>query len=213
MTATPSAATGAGRASALAALAALLALAAPAASSADHVDITARVGARLVERGSGQSWRVNVSYLITCIGVPPEAATYNGNLSLVDARTGERIYLGGVFDASGTVRQIVSSRSYWRYLTATLEANCGGDHGSPTIEVTGGGVEIPPIGGDRESGSGGSGGGGGSSGGADPTRPPRAGGCRSAIVGTNGPDKLVGSAAGDVVFGRGGERRAARRGR
>ena len=196
------------RALGLAALAGALALATPAASTADHIGITASVGAKLDKRVGSRSWLVNVPYLITCIGADSSRATYTGSLNLVDARTGERIYLGGVFNASGTARQIVSSGQDWRYLTAIMKVNCGDGHGSPTIEVTGGGAEIPPLDGDAEdsggSGGGGGGGGGGDSGGENPTQPTRSGGCVSAIVGTDDPDRLVGSGAGDVVFGRGG---------
>ncbi len=192
--------------SALALLALAVALVWPTASSAEHISISASVGARVVERSSSRSWKVAVPYTVTCIG--SSSAFYSGSLSLVEA-TGERIYLGGVSNASGTAVQLVGARAHWRHLTAIFKVSCGDNatlHGSETIEVTGGGAEIPPLDGDAlgDGTGGGGGGGGGGTGAPNPTEPTRTGGCVQALIGTDEPDLLVGSGVGDVVFGRGG---------
>lgn len=186
---------------------ALLALIWPAAGRADHVGITAGVTAVLKERSPGGNWIVQVTWSVSCVGAGPAGASYSGNLNLVDDRTGERIYLGGVV-GSGTTRQIVGARAYWRSLHPELKISCfenGTLHGAGPIEATGAPVLVPPLDGDR--GGGGSGSGSGGGGGSDPTEPPRAGGCLRPIVGTDGPDALTGSGAGDVIFGRGGSDR------
>lgn len=192
------------RALALAGYATLFALVWPAASPADHVSVEASVVAVLKERAGPGHWRVEVRYFVQCIGVT-RGAVYSGNLNLHDEQTGERIYLGGVSHASGTVTQIVKAKPDWRRMRPELKISCGenlGGHGAGPIVVIGGVALIPPLDGDGDGGGSGSG-----SGGSDPTAPPRAGGCVRPLVGTDGPDTLTGSGAGDVIFGRGGSDR------
>lgn len=184
----------------------LFALVWPAASSADHVSVEASVVAVLKDRAAPGLWRVEVRYFVQCIGVGASGASYAGFRSLVDEETRERIFLGGITSASFTSTQIVKSKPDWRRLRPELQVSCGEKatlHGSGMIDVTGGVVLIPPL--DGDSGGGGSGGGGGrSGGGSDPTEPPRPGGCLRPLLGTDGPDTLIGSGAGDIIFGRGG---------
>jgi Ca2+-binding RTX toxin-like protein len=180
----------------------------PAAVPADHVTVEASAVAVLKERAGSGAWSVEVRYDVRCIGAT-RGVLYFGNLSLVDERTGERIYLGGVSSASGTVTQVVAAKPYWRRMRPELKAACGedlGGHGSDFIEVNGGAAIVPARDADSEGGGGSGGGdsGSGSGGGGDPTAPLGAGGCLRALVGTDGPDTLTGSGAGDVVFGRGG---------
>jgi Ca2+-binding RTX toxin-like protein len=128
---------------------------------------------------------------------------------MVDADTGERIYVGGVVDTSGqrTVTQtrewFVSSADRERRLFPELTINCFQNfplHGGRDVTTSGEGVFIPP----RLSGGGGPGGANGDYGsGGDPTRPPASGGCVVALVGTDDRDTLTGDAAGDVIFGLG----------
>lgn len=193
------------RALALAGSATLFALLWPAASPADHVSVEASVVAVLKERVRSDAWRVEVRYFVRCLG-DERGTQYFGNLSLVDERTGESFYLGGVSSASGKVTLTVAAKPYWRrLLRPELKAACGAGeprHGFPFIEVIGGVASVPPRDGDGEGGSG-SGSGGGSGGGSDPTEL-RTGGCLRPLVGTDSPDTLTGSGAGDVIFGRGG---------
>ena len=185
----------------------LAALAWPAAGTAEHVDIEAAVSARVAERSPSGSWVIAVEYEVRCLGAGPRGASYTGNLNLVDEKTGERIYLGGVSSAKGSVRQIVSPQAVWRRLRPELKVSCWDDasvHGAGPIEVAGGVAVVPARDGDGEGGVGGGGGGSGGSAGNDPTEPTRDGGCRIAIVGTDEADVLTGGGAGEVVFGRGG---------
>lgn len=182
---------------------AMLALVWPAASAAEHVGVEATASAVLKERASSRSWIVEVTWTVRCLEVRAGPPVYFGNGSLVDEQTRKKTYLGGVSSASGKVRQVVGSKATWRRVHPEFRVACGenlGGHGSEFIDVIGNRVLIPPLGGD-----GGASGGGGDTGGNDPTEPPRAGGCRLAIVGTDGPDTLVGSRAGDVIFGRAGK--------
>jgi hypothetical protein len=191
---------------ALAGSATLLTLVLPATSSADHVSVEASVVAILKERAASGAWFVEVRFFVRCNGAGAAGAFYSGNLSLVDEQTRESIYLGGVSSASGTVRQIVAAKSYWRPMRPELKVSCGDNatlHGSATIEVTGAPAIVPALDGDGGGGSGGGGSGGGS-GGSDPTEPLRAGGCLRPLIGTDDPDTLTGTGAGDVIFGRGG---------
>lgn len=188
----------------LAASLALVAALLPSAGSADHVGIDARVTAVLKERSPAGNWVVEVTWTARCAGATGDAS-FSGNLNLVDDQSGERIYLGGVSSGTGTARQIVGARAYWRSVHPELTITCYENatlHGGGPIVSSGAAVLIPPVDGDR------SGGGGGGSGGAgnDPTEPlgPGAGGCLTPLVGTDGPDTLTGSGAGDVIFGRGG---------
>lgn len=187
-------------------IAAVVALVWPAAGAADHVGVEATATAALKERASSRSWIVEVTWTIRCLGVRAGPPVYFGNGSLIDDRTREELYLGGVSTASGKVRQVVGSKAAWRRVHPEFRVSCGenlGGHGSDFIDVVGNSVSIPPLGADG--GTAGAGGGGGGSGGGDPAEPPRAGGCRTPIVGTDGPDTLSGTGAGDVIFGRGGK--------
>ncbi len=184
----------------------------PAASIADHVTIKASVVAVLKERVGSGAWNVEVSWSVQCIGVT-RGAVYSGDLNLVDEQTGERIYLGGVSHASGTVTQIVKAKPYWRRMHPEFKITCGedlGGHGAGPIVVigidsaVGGVVLIPPLDGDIGDPPGTRSGG---TGGSDPTEPLRAGGCLRPIVGTDAPDTLIGSGEGDIIFGRGGSDR------
>lgn len=134
------------RALALAGYATLFALVWPAASPADHVSVEASVVAVLKERAGPGHWRVEVRYFVQCIGVT-RGAVYSGNLNLHDEQTGERIYLGGVSHASGTVTQIVKAKPDWRRMRPELKISCGenlGGHGAGPIVVIGGVALIPP---------------------------------------------------------------------
>jgi hypothetical protein len=191
---------------------ALLGLSLPAVSLANHVSITANLTARLKERVSSRSWLVEVSWDVTCVGVGAGGASYQGNLYLIDLKTGENMYLGGVSSASGTVNQLVEARSHERNLVAELRISCYDNdslHGSGNLVVRSdvslgspGPLIIPGRSDDGEGGPGG--GGGGRSAGGDPTAPLRNGGCSQALQGTNQADDLTGSPAGDVIFGYGG---------
>ncbi len=194
-----------GRALALAGYAMLFALVWPAASPAGHVTVEASAVALLKERAGPAAWRVEVSFVLRCQGDDAGGASYFGNVSLVDERTRESIYLGGVSSASGRLTVTVAAKPYWRRMRPELKVACAAgepSHGSGFIEVTGEAAIVPPRDGDGEGGGGSGGGGGG--GGSDPTEPPRAGGCLRPLIGTDGPDTLAGSGAGDVIFGRGG---------
>jgi Ca2+-binding RTX toxin-like protein len=185
----------------------LLALAWPVAGSADHVSIKASIVALLKERVGSDTWKVEVSYFVECLGVT-RGALYSGDRSLVDEKTGERIYLGGASFASYTSIQLVKAKPDWRRLHPELTISCGedlGGHGAGPITVVGDAVNIPPLDGGRDDGGGGGGGGsGGGSDGGDPTQPTTSGGCLRPLVGTDGPDTLAGTGGGDVIFGRGG---------
>lgn len=182
------------------------ALAWPAASTADHVGIEAATTAVLVERLNARAWLVEVRHDAKCLG-DRSAPDFFGNLNLVDQRTRERIYLGGVSSAASVTRQVVASKAYWRPMRPELRISCSAGfptHGSPFVDVIGNIVLIPPLDG---VGGGGGGGGGGGSGGDDPTEPIGTGGCSRPLVGTDRSETLNGTGAGDVVFGRGGNDR------
>jgi Ca2+-binding RTX toxin-like protein len=185
-----------------------VALLVPAGGLAHHIVTSATVTARLKERRSTDFWTVEFRWTANCQGAEPGTAWYDGDLYMVDADTGERIYVGGVVDTSGqrtvthTLEWFVSSAERERRLLPELTINCFQNfplHGGPDVTTSGEGVFIPP----RLSGGGHGGVNGdyGSSG--DPTRPPAAGGCVVALVGTNERDTLTGGAGGDVVFGLG----------
>lgn len=156
------------------------------------------------------SWEVVVSWGIDCNGA--SNPTYGGNLNLVDQVTGEEIYLGGTFGASGQDTSSVARRKTPRYLYPRITAFCSSGppelHGSGTVEATGSVVEVPPLGagGGPGSGHGGQGGrdfpGGGFGGPSDPLV---AGGCGSMQRGTGGGDTLDGTSTGDLIFGLGGD--------
>jgi Ca2+-binding RTX toxin-like protein len=186
----------------------LLSLAWPAASAANHVSITASVGARLTERVSSSSWKVEVSWDATCQGAGAGGASYKGDLYLIDVETAEEIYLGGVFGTPGQVDQLVGAKNRWQRLAPLLKIGCLSNsdlHGSGTAEFRGPDVLIPPRFGGGGGGSGGGGGGSGGSGGGDPTEPLHSGGCIEVLMGTNETDKLTGDGRGDVIFGLEGD--------
>ncbi len=158
---------------------------------------------------------VQLSWNATCEGsVKP--TTFNGELYLVDAETGERTHVGGVVSItgqqsfSGNRDHNVSAIARPQHLIPELVINCHETDpldGSPETDVSGPPVTVPPRYGGG-SGGGGTGGGDGSGGGVgDPTAPVRSGGCVTAFVGTNGPDTLTGSDGGDVMIGFGGKDR------
>lgn len=189
---------------------ALLALALPDGSSADHVTASPSVSARLGEPIGDRSWEVVVDWGINCSGAA--TPSYGGNLDLVDQVTGEVIYLGGTFGASGKDTAIVGRRKAPRYLRPRIRAFCSSGlpslHGSDTIEAAGNVVEIPPLG--AGSGSGGDHGGWGGrdfpgSGFGGPSDPLGPRGCETRRQGTAGPDTLNGTPTGDLIFGLGGD--------
>jgi Ca2+-binding RTX toxin-like protein len=187
----------------------VVALALPSGAAADHITTSATVTARLKERRSTDFWTVEIRWTAACTGQDPGTAWYGGDLTMIDADTGERIYVGGVVDTSGsaavsgTSEWVVSSIERERHLIPELTIQCYQNsplHGGTEVVVTGASVFIPP----RFSGGGsGSGGAGGDYGSGDPTRPLGGGGCANALVGTERPDVLTAGGGGDVVFGLG----------
>lgn len=176
---------------------------------ADHIFTSATVTAQLKERRGADTWTVEIRWTADCRGMAPGTAWYDGRLYMIDADTLERIYVGDVVDVSGqsavsrTREWSVSSTVRGRRLYPELTIHCYQNfplHGGSEVLVTGAGVLVPP----RFSGGGTGGGAGGPNGDygtGDPTRPPVAGGCVQALVGTGEPDTLVGDAGGDVIFG------------
>jgi Ca2+-binding RTX toxin-like protein len=187
----------------------LIALACAAVAAADHIVTTGSVSARLTERRGVDYWTVEINWTAGCNGATPDKAWYGGDLYMIDADTGERIYVGGVVDTSGqtsvsgTREWAVSSIERPRTLFPELTIGCYENfplHGGRAVTVTGTSIFVPP----RFSGPGGGpGGANGDYGSGDPTRPPAAGGCGLALVGTDDPDTLIGTGGGDVVFGLG----------
>ncbi|HZJ29654.1 MAG TPA: hypothetical protein VFD37_06675, partial [Solirubrobacterales bacterium] len=116
--------------------------------------------------------------------------------------------LGGTFAASGEDTLVVSRKSTPRYLYPQIRAFCSSGlpllHGSGTVEVIGGIVEVPPLG----AGGGGHGGRGGRDfpGGdfGGPSDPLGSGGCVNRRHGTTRADTLDGTSTGDLIFGLGG---------
>jgi hypothetical protein len=173
---------------------------------------SATVSAVLKERRSTDRWVVEITWTASCQNIAEgKTPVYSGHLYMVDVDTGERHYVGGVVDTSGQ-RSVshkrdwsVSARRREQHLRPELTIYCyetSPQVGGPTITVTGNVVTIPRSFEGR--GSGGRGG-GGDYGAGDPTAPLGAGGCRNALVGTDGPDTLTGSGEGDVIFGFGGD--------
>lgn len=184
----------------------LAAVAAPAVALADHIVTAGSVDASLAGRRGADYWTVNIRWTGACQGAAMGSVAYDGDITMIDAATNERIYVGGVVDTSGN--RSVSGRKEWavnsiereRLLFPELKLNCYEQfplHGGREVLVTGASVLIPP----RFGGDGGPGGANGDYGTGDPTAPPAAGGCVAALVGTPRPDRLVGSGGGDVVFG------------
>lgn len=179
---------------------------------ANHVSATTAVSARLGERTSSLSWKVIVRWNIDCVGA--DDPLYFGDLRLVDAATGEEMYMGGISRASGEALQLVGRRVLPRTVYPRLRASCaqgaappGAFHGSGAKEVSGGAVTVLALGdedgdGRRDSRSGGGGGPGSRRGPADdPLRP---GGCARLIDGTSRNDRLTGTSGPDLILGRGG---------
>jgi hypothetical protein len=77
----------------------LLALALPGTALADHVSVSPAASALLGKRISNTSWQVKVTWAVNCNGAANP--NYYGNLSLVDAASGEVYYLGGIAGAAG----------------------------------------------------------------------------------------------------------------
>jgi Ca2+-binding RTX toxin-like protein len=188
---------------------ALLVLAMPNRSDADHVTVSPSASARLGEPVGDRSWEVVVNWIINCNGATDPS--YGGNLNLIDQVTGEEIYLGGTFGASGEDTAIVARGREPRYLYPQIKAFCGSGppelHGSGTVVATGNVVEVPPLGGA------GGGGGSGAQGGRDfpgggfgaPSDPLGPGGCARTRRGTGRDDTLDGTSAGDLIFGLAGK--------
>lgn len=194
----------------------LAALACAPASQANHVTAspTASAGG---ERVSTTSWRVIVDWSVNC---NVSGGSYFGNLNLVDAATGETIYLGGISSASGTDRQNVARRATARFLFPRIRASCSSplpqNHGSGIRESEGAAVRIPPLGeGDAPSRR--SDGGQGRrdfprSGFGGPRDPLRRGACGRQTVGTPGSDRLTGDGRADLILGLAGADRISGRG-
>ncbi len=189
---------------------AVLALIWPAAGAADHFTPTATVSAAVTERSGSRVWPSR-SAGPPAVRAPRRARpTTSGNLHLVDLDTGARTYIGGGpgMAASGVRDRRIVAIAREQHLRPELEITCyvtspflhgAGYH----ITVTGNPVTIPARFGGGGGGGGGGGSGPGSGGGGDPTAPLRPGGCRLAVLGTNGPDILAGSNGHDVVIGFG----------
>lgn len=184
---------------------AMAALTWPASSSAHHLVPAASVTAQLEERRSSNSWSVRVRWDGSCGGASSDPS-FQFQLHLVDSGTAERIYVGGGPQPEDFYETVlyVSALAREQHLFPELEISCFTSdpdlHGSETIVVRGESIRIPPS--FAEGGGGGGGGGsGGDYGSGDPTEPLAGGGCLRALVGTNGPDTLVGGDAGEVIFG------------
>ena len=199
------------RVASLVALTALPALMWPADGSANHLQISGTVSAQHIERRHTDVWDVTIHWTAGCGGAPSGGAWYRGNIYMVDADTGKRIYVGGVVDTSGDL--FVEHDRHWsvrsierpQHFTPELTINCyvhAPPHPGPTTTVTGDPAVIPPaVGG---SGGGGGGGTGGDYGSGDPTAPLGARGCVKLLIGTSRSDRLTGGDDGDVIFGFGG---------
>ena len=182
----------------------------PAVALADHIVTAATVDAKLTARRGVDYWTVHIRWTGGCQGAATGAVAFDGDITMIDTATGERIYVGGVVDTSGnrtvsgTKEWAVQSAARERLLFPELKLRCYEQsplHGGREALVTGGAVLVPP----RFSGAGGPEGASGDYGGSgDPTRPAAGGGCIAALVGTPRPDRLVGSGGGDVVFGLAG---------
>ena len=192
----------------------LAGLASPPASQANHVTANPTASAS-GERASTRSWRVIVGWSINC---NVSDGSYYGNLNLIDAVTGETIFLGGTSSASGTDRQLVERRATARFLFPRIRSGCSGplpqNHGSGTRQADGSAVRIPPLGeGDppRRPSSRSDGGQGRRdfprSGFGGPRSPLRRGGCAEVKLGTGGDDRLSGTGSADLIFGLAGDDR------
>jgi hypothetical protein len=184
----------------------LLALAWPASSWADHLVPQASVSATLEERRSADSWSVRVRWDGACAGASDPSFQFQ--LHLVDADTGDRLYVAGGPQPDDFFERViaVSALAREQHLFPELEISCFETepelHGSDTITVRGEAIFIPPSFARSGGGGGpGDGGPGGDYGTGDPTEPLGGRGCLTAIVGTNAPDRLVGDEDGEVIFG------------
>jgi hypothetical protein len=196
----------------------LAALVSPLAVLADHIVTAATVDATVTARRSAGSWTVVIRWTGACNGAAAGSVAYDGDVTMIDAQSRERIYAGGVVDTSGS--RAVARSFEWavqagpreRVLFPELKLSCYEQfplHGGREALVTGTAVRIPPSLGNRGGPGGASGDYGGS---GDPTRPPAPGGCVAALLGTERGENLRGTAAGDVVFGFGGGDRLEGRG-
>lgn len=189
-------------------------LAVPGISAADHIDISGIVGAS-VEKIEPTRVTIKVSWSLMCEGTAPDDASWGGNLNLVDEKTGQKNYVGGVFSASGESSATELRADEDRYVHAVGAVWCAERsspyHGSDTEEFVSGSLLIPrkePGGGGGGGGGGGSGGGGGGGGGS-PDDPLAAGGCAVELLGTPQDDVLTGTDAGELIFALGGNDRVA----
>jgi Ca2+-binding RTX toxin-like protein len=188
-------------------LIAFTALAWPSVSAADHIKTSAQVSAIVTKQKGTTLWVVEFAWTASCYGAEPGTEWYDGHLYMVDAETGERIYVGGVVNTEG--RQTVTEKKEWwvsakkrpQHLVPELTIGCFQNfplHGGPDVTVTGNPIVVPPIFGDGTSGGGGGSGGGA---GGGPTEPLAAGGCVLALLGTDGADRLTGGEGHEVIVG------------
>lgn len=198
-------------------LAAAVALAVPALALANHIVTAATVDAKLKERRAADTWTIEIRWTGGCQGAAADDVGYDGDVFMVDASTNERIYAGGVVKTSGN--RTVDGKLEWvavstereRLLFPELTLDCYEQfplHGGRSITVSGTSVLIPP----RLRGGGPGGAAGDYGGSGDPTAPAGSGGCAAALVGTARADRLVGGAAGEIVFGLAGADRLEGRG-
>jgi hypothetical protein len=177
---------------------------------ADHLRTTGSVSAQVKELRGTDYWSVDIPWTAACTGAKPGTAWYGGALHMIDVDTGERHYVGGVVNTSGAAS--VSETREWavsaidrpQTLVPELTVGCYENfplHGGPDIVATGAAILIPARLSGRRGGGGGGTGGGDGGGRNDPTRALGADGCRAAVIGTNGPDRLDGGQAGDVMVG------------
>lgn len=182
----------------------------PLAVLADHIVTAGSVDASLAGRRGVDYWTVDIRWTGGCQGAATGDVAFDGDITMIDAATNERIYVGGVVDTSGS--RSVSGKREWavmstereRVLFPELKLSCYEQfplHGGREVLVTGTSVFVPP----RFRG-GGPGGANGDYGTGDPTQPLAGGGagCARGLVGTSRADTLRGSGGGDVVFGLGG---------
>lgn len=185
---------------------ALAALLWPAAGAADHFIPGGNVSAAVTERTAPDVWNVDVRWAGSCQGAAADGTYYDGDLYLIEVATGARKYIGGFVPASGVrdTRQTAAARP--RVLVPEMVITCyvlGPSHGAGySVTVRGDPVTIPArLGRGGGGGAGGGDGPGSGGGGGDPTGPLRTGGCRVAVLGTNGPDTLAGTDAAEVMIG------------
>ena len=182
----------------------------PAPSPANHTRTIATVSAKVKSQRATDLWTVELRWTATCLNVAEgKEAVFNGQLYLVDADSGERTSVGGVVSrpdpsTSGSRETYVAAIARPQRLVPQLVISCYEtfpQDGGPATTATGDAVIIPARFGGGGSGGGGGGSGGGGGGGAG--EPVGSGGCRAALLGTNGPDELTGSNGSEIIIGFG----------